>query len=229
MPQCTFSLEPPRIMVYTYTRITCHFGLDKPINQTTTHQKHTSSAFLCICRFGDWNFSFTATLATKTFRLLPPWRVILKRFFEPCFFHSSTCFLLLACVFLCSGEHTLHNQFFFFFWMMFLLGESFPQFSLLSSHSETCNWIRRFGPDTRAFCFFIQPEEGPSIRDETSYPIASFWVAGEERELWKFFFCRLHCSIVIFFVLFFSVLSFAYFSFVYNFHKQAQWCMSGYM
>ena len=47
-------------------------------------QKHTSSAFLCICRFDDWNFSYTATLATKTFRSLPPWRVILKRFFEPC-------------------------------------------------------------------------------------------------------------------------------------------------
>ena len=27
----------------------------------------------------------------------------------------------------------------------------FPQFSLISSHSETCNWIRRFGPDTRTF------------------------------------------------------------------------------
>ena len=26
---------------------------------------------------------------------------------------------------------------------------SFPQFSLISSHSETCNWIRRFGPDSR--------------------------------------------------------------------------------
>ena len=36
-------------------------------------------------------------------------------------------------------------------------------------------------------CFFffdIQPEEGPSIRAETSYPIkvASFWVAGRPRE-----------------------------------------------
>ena len=43
-----------------------------------------NSTFLCICRFGDWNFSYSATLATKTFRLLPPWRVLLKRFFEPC-------------------------------------------------------------------------------------------------------------------------------------------------
>ena len=45
----------------------------------------------CICRFGDWNFSYTATLATKTFLLLPPWRVLLKRFFEPCdhFFYQS--------------------------------------------------------------------------------------------------------------------------------------------
>ena len=35
-------------------------------------------------------------------------------------------------------------------------------------------------------CFFIiQPEESPSIRSETSYPIASFWVAGDERELWE--------------------------------------------
>ena len=79
----TFSHEPPPIMFYTYTRITCHSGLDQPINQQPL-QKHTSRAFLCICRFGDWNFSYTAPLATKTFRLLPPWRVILKRFFEPC-------------------------------------------------------------------------------------------------------------------------------------------------
>ena len=81
MPKGTFSRDPPRIMFCTYTRITCHFGLDKPINQQPL-QKHTSSAF-CICRFGDWNFSYTATLATKTFRLLPLWRVLLTRFFEP--------------------------------------------------------------------------------------------------------------------------------------------------
>ena len=57
----------------------CMYGLDRPINQTiTTSKPHQtgSSAFLCICRFGDWNFSFTATLATKTFRLLPPLRVV---------------------------------------------------------------------------------------------------------------------------------------------------------
>ena len=35
---------------------------------------------------------------------------------------------------------------------------------------------------------FIQPEEGPSTRAETSYPIAGFWVAGDERELWKILF-----------------------------------------
>ena len=56
---------------------------------------------------------------------------------------------------------------------------------LRSSHSET--WIRRFGHDTTAFFRLnikdIQPEEGFSIRTETSYP--SFWVAGDERELWK--------------------------------------------
>ena len=54
----------------------------KPIKQQAL-QKHNRSVFLCICRFGDWNFSYCATLATKTFRLLPPWRVLLKRFFEP--------------------------------------------------------------------------------------------------------------------------------------------------
>ena len=57
--------------------------IDKPIKQQSL-QKHNRSAFLCICRFGDWNFSYTATLATKILRLLPPWRVLLKRFFEPC-------------------------------------------------------------------------------------------------------------------------------------------------
>ena len=42
------------------------------------------------------------------------------------------------------------------------------------------------GSKQRLCCFFdIQPEEGPCIRAETSYPIASFWVAGEEREFWK--------------------------------------------
>ena len=64
------------------TRITCRYGY-KPSNQTITIQKHTSSAFLCICQFGDWKFSFTATLATRNFRLLPHWRVLQKRFFEP--------------------------------------------------------------------------------------------------------------------------------------------------
>ena len=58
--------------------------IDKPIKQQLL-QKQTRGAFLCICRFGDWNFSYTATLATKTFRLLPSWRVLLKRFFEPWF------------------------------------------------------------------------------------------------------------------------------------------------
>ena len=72
------------LMFFSYTRINCRFGLAlKPIKQQSL-QKHNRSAFLCICRFGDWNFNYTATLATKTFRLLPPWRVLLKRFFEPC-------------------------------------------------------------------------------------------------------------------------------------------------
>ena len=57
--------------------------IDKPIKQQSL-QKHNRSEFFCICRFGDWNFSYTATLATKTFRLLPPWRVLRKIFFEPC-------------------------------------------------------------------------------------------------------------------------------------------------
>ena len=72
------------LMFFSYTRINCRFGfaIDKPIEQQSL-QKHNRSAFLCICRFGDWSFNYTATLATKTFRLLPPWRVLLKRFFEP--------------------------------------------------------------------------------------------------------------------------------------------------
>ena len=77
------------LMFFSYTRINCRYGLaiDKPIKQQSL-QKHNRSTFLCICRFGDWNFSYTATLATKTFRLLPPWRVLLKRFFEPCISYS---------------------------------------------------------------------------------------------------------------------------------------------
>ena len=70
------------LMFFSYARINCRFPIDKPIEQQSL-QKHNHSAFLCICRFGDWNFNYTATLATKTFRLLPPWRVLLKRFFEP--------------------------------------------------------------------------------------------------------------------------------------------------
>ena len=65
--------------------------IDKPIKQQSL-QKHNRVAFLCICRFGDWNFSYTATLATKTFRLLPPWRVLLKRFFEPWVLHMKVQF-----------------------------------------------------------------------------------------------------------------------------------------
>ena len=55
-------------------------------------QKHTSSAFLwiCICQFGDRNFSFTAT-KPRTFNLLPPWRVLLKRFLSPQFFFVCSC------------------------------------------------------------------------------------------------------------------------------------------
>ena len=48
------------------------------------------------------------------------------------------CFFLLLSFFpICQ----LVINFLFFFWMMFLLGQTFPQFSLISSHSETCNWI----------------------------------------------------------------------------------------
>ena len=79
-------------MFFSYTMINCRCGLaihvDKPIKQQSL-QKHKRGAFFCICRLGDWNFSYTATLATKTFRLLPPWGVLLKRFFEPCSSWSS--------------------------------------------------------------------------------------------------------------------------------------------
>ena len=68
------------------TRFDCQFA--RPFSHRHESFSHDSSffffAFLCICQFGNWNFSFTATLATKTFRLLPPWRVLPKRFFEPC-------------------------------------------------------------------------------------------------------------------------------------------------
>ena len=68
------------ILFFTYTRIPLWL---RWAEQTITTSKYNRSAFLFICRFGDWNFSCTATLATKTFRLLPPWRVLPKRFFEP--------------------------------------------------------------------------------------------------------------------------------------------------
>ena len=40
------------ILFFTYTRINCRYGFDKPIKQKPL-QKHNRSAFLCICRFGD--------------------------------------------------------------------------------------------------------------------------------------------------------------------------------
>ena len=43
----------------------------------------------------------------------------------------------------------LFFSFFYCWWWCAII--FFPQFSLLSSHSETCNWIRRFGPDTTTF------------------------------------------------------------------------------
>ena len=53
-----------------------------------TPRKAVAGVFLCFCQFGGWNFSFTATLATKTFRLLPPWQVLLKTKFPPSSCHS---------------------------------------------------------------------------------------------------------------------------------------------
>ena len=79
------------------------------------------------------------------------------------------------------------SHYFFFFLNDVLAG---AVISTILSHlqPQTCNWIRRFGPDTiffekpLLFSFDIQPEEGPSIRAETSYPIASLWL--EMRENW---------------------------------------------
>ena len=52
----------------------------------------------------------------------------------------------------------------------------FPQFSLISSQSET--WIRRFGPDTTCRILQDQPERGPMIRAETSYRYMSKFLTG---------------------------------------------------
>ena len=66
-------------------------------------------------------------------------------------------------------------SFSFYFWMMFLLGQTFPQFSLISSHSET------LGYDVSALILGpSSPEEGPSIRAETSYPKVSEWLEMRE-------------------------------------------------
>ena len=100
--------------------------IDKPIKQQSL-QKQTRGAFLCICRFGDWNFSYTATLATKTFRLLPPWRVLLKRFFEP--WNCPPMISLFSQTFSLALHST--TEFFVF--------------------QQSFYWTRRFDPETRAF------------------------------------------------------------------------------
>ena len=82
-------------MVYTYTRITCRYGLDKPINQTITTSNtpvvHFSefvdlateiSAILPLWRL---NFPFTSTLASiteKIFRALILWHLTWRHFFS---------------------------------------------------------------------------------------------------------------------------------------------------
>ena len=61
------------LMFFSYTRINCRYGLaiDKPIKEQPL-QKHNRSAFLCICRFGDWSFSY----------MLPLWRLKLSVYFH---------------------------------------------------------------------------------------------------------------------------------------------------
>ena len=55
------------------------YGWANKSNNNHYNLKHTSNECLCIqCQVGEWNVSFTATLATRTFRSLPPWRVLLK-------------------------------------------------------------------------------------------------------------------------------------------------------
>ena len=58
-------------MFYTYTRITCHFGSDKPINQTTA-SKHTPVV----------HFSAFVDLATEISAILPLCRLKLSVYFH---------------------------------------------------------------------------------------------------------------------------------------------------
>ena len=57
-------------MTFTFAVFILHLHEDnlplwlRQANQSNNnHFKHTSCAFLCICQFGDWNFSFTTTMA----------------------------------------------------------------------------------------------------------------------------------------------------------------------
>ena len=98
------------------------------------------------------------------------------------------------------------------FWMMFLLGQSFPQFSLISSHKlaigydvsalilgpssgwiskENSNGLSNIGKrNVNGNAVHFWNQKGPSIRAETSYPIASLWLemrenCGKKRKLKK--------------------------------------------
>ena len=99
-------------------------------------------------------FSYTATLATKTFRLLPPWRVLLKRFFEPCIQTLSRVHFLLATPRqrAWSVERTLLlcRPFFFFFFRTSGKGMADP------SHGPTLFCCSVNCPSLRGFKAIIQ-------------------------------------------------------------------------
>ena len=64
-------LQRANIMLYTYTRITCRYDLDKPITQTITASKTNQS----------W-ISLRLLLATGTSALLPLWHAKLSVYFH---------------------------------------------------------------------------------------------------------------------------------------------------
>ena len=57
---------------YTFTRITCHYGLEKPINQTIPTSKNTPVV----------HFSAFVDLATEISAILPRWRLKLSVYFH---------------------------------------------------------------------------------------------------------------------------------------------------
>ena len=66
------SFQGASIMLYTYTRITCRYGLDKPINHTITTSKNTPVV----------HFSAFVDLATEISAILPLWRLKLSVYFH---------------------------------------------------------------------------------------------------------------------------------------------------